>query len=137
MIENDPTVPEAELLETLKVNNCKYWTASENQKLLEAYEIWGLDYNAISTHVGTKSTEQVHTKLLNLQSNMKNNPAMPMSHFLYTDPKVRREKVKWTESENLRFNDAVRKVGNNANQISSIIGSKTYRQVQGRINQIR
>ena len=50
MIEKDPTLPEAELLETLKAKstNSKVWTASENQKLLEAYELWGWDYSAIS-----------------------------------------------------------------------------------------
>ncbi len=44
---NDPTLPEAELLEALKANYM-YWTASENKKLLEAYELWGWDYSPIS-----------------------------------------------------------------------------------------
>ena len=69
MIKRDPTLPEAELLETLKASKTNYWTASENQKLLEA---WGLDYSAISLHVGTKSTKQVQNKLDRIQSNMKN-----------------------------------------------------------------
>ena len=50
MIEKDPTLPEAELLETLKsrsINN-KHWTELENQKLLEAYTFWGWDDSAIS-----------------------------------------------------------------------------------------
>ena len=67
-IEKDPTLPEAELLKTLKSDCTKLWTASENKKLVEAYEIWGeLDYSAISLHVGTKSTEQVQGKLKVLQ----------------------------------------------------------------------
>ena len=48
MIKKDPTMPEAELLETLKAYSTKLWSASENQKLLEAYELWGWDYSAIS-----------------------------------------------------------------------------------------
>ena len=50
MIEKDPSLPEAELMETLKAqsSNSKVWTASENQKFLEAYELWGWDYSAIS-----------------------------------------------------------------------------------------
>ena len=47
-IEKDPTLPEAELLETLKASNPMYWTASENQKLLEAYELWGWNNRAIA-----------------------------------------------------------------------------------------
>ena len=97
MIEKDPTLPEAELLEILKAKGT--WNTSEHQKLMEAYETWGLDYSAISLHVGTKSTEQVHSKLKRLQENMKNEPTMPMSHFLYTDSKFKRQYVKWTESE--------------------------------------
>ena len=85
MIEKDPTLPEAELLETLKARSPKLWSASENQKLFEAYEIWGLDYSAISQHVGTKSNKQVYNKLKVLQMNMKNQPGIPMSDFLYTD----------------------------------------------------
>ena len=101
MIEKDPTLPEAKLQETLKANstNSKSWTASENQKLLEAYELWGWDYSAISQHVGTKSTEQINTKRQQLVGNMKNKPGMAMSEFVYTDSKVNRQYVKWTESE--------------------------------------
>ena len=101
MIEKDPTLPEAELLETLKLIsvNVKWWTASENQKLLEAYELWGWDFSAISHHVGTKSYDQVHNKRQRLVSNMKSNPTMPMSHFLNIDSKVNRRFQNWTESE--------------------------------------
>ena len=111
MIEKDPTLLEAELLETLKTKNTKTWSASENQKLLEAYETWGKDFRAISLHVGTKSIEKVYNKMQHLRENMKNEPETAMSDFLYTDSKVKRPCVKWTESEKLKFNDAVREVG--------------------------
>ena len=64
---------------------------------------------------------------------MKNDPNMPMSHFLHTDLKVKRQHVRWTESEKQKFNDAVRKVGNQPDQISTIIGSKTYSQVLAQV----
>ena len=52
MIEKDPTFLEAEVFETLKEGNIYsnpfLWTALENKKLLEAYELWGWDYCAIS-----------------------------------------------------------------------------------------
>ena len=50
MIEKDPTLPEAELLETLKsssINN-NNWTTLENQKFLKAYTLYGWDDSAIS-----------------------------------------------------------------------------------------
>ena len=99
MIKKDPTLLEAELLEILKADKAKMWSASENQKLLEAYETWKLDYNAISLHIGTKSIGQVYSKLNHLKCNMKNKPEMPMSHFLHTDSKVNRQRPGWTESE--------------------------------------
>ena len=68
---------------------------------------------------------------------MKSKPGMPMSHFIYTDSKVNRQYGKWTKSEEQKFNDAVREVGNNAIQICSIVGSKTYGQVNGHIKVIR
>ena len=37
---------------------------------------------------------------------------MPMSHFLYTDSDVKRQRKEWTESEKQKFNFAVRIVGN-------------------------
>ena len=138
MIEKDPNFLEAELLGTLKTEGISslYWTALENQKFLEAYELCGCDC-AISQHVGTKSTEQVFTKRQQLLSDMKNQPGMPMSHLLHTDPKVNRQKVKWTESEEQKFNDAVRKVGNKPYQISNIVGTKTFRQVNSHISKMR
>ena len=101
MIEKDPTMPDAELLETLKGENINsiYWTALENKKLLEAYELWGWDNCAISLHVETKSKDQVYNKRIQVVNNMKSNPTMPMSHFLYTDSKVSRQGGRWTESE--------------------------------------
>ena len=134
MIEKDPTMPEVELLETLKAYSTKYWSASENQKFVEAYEIWGKDYSAISLHVGTRSTIQIRGKLNEVEICMKNKPGIAMSDFLHTDSRVKRQ---WTESERQKFNDAVRKVGNSPYQISSILGSRTYRQVTGRIDNIR
>ena len=104
-----------------------YWTALENQKLLEAYELWGWNFSAISKHVGTKSNDQVSNKRKQLVQNMKSNPTMPMSHFLYTDGKVDRQKARWTASEEQKFNDAVREVGAKPDQISNIVGSKSYR----------
>ena len=68
---------------------------------------------------------------------MKSKPGMPMSHFLYTDSKVRRQRAKWTLSEKSKFNDAVRKVGNKRYQICSMVGSKTYSQVSGYIYKLR
>ena len=139
MIEKDPTLPEAELQETLKAqsSNSKVWTASENQKFLEAYELWGWDYSAISQHIGSKSNDQVHNKRHLLLINMKNKPELAMSDFLYTNSKVKRSGIEWTESEKQKFNDAVREVGNKPYQISSIVGTRTYRQVSGRIGKIR
>ena len=67
MIKLDPNLPEAEVLEIYKASCTKAWTASENQKLLEAYKMCGSDYSAISLHVGTKSKKQVHSKLVHLQ----------------------------------------------------------------------
>ena len=127
MIEKDPNLPEGELSEILKAStiHSMYWSALENQKLLEAYELFGWDYSAISQHVVTKSNDQVKNKRMTLVREMKTNPTMPMSHFLYTDSKVLRQKAKWTESEEQKFSDAVRKVGNNPYQISSIVSSKT------------
>ena len=68
---------------------------------------------------------------------MKEKPEMAMSHFLYTDPKLCRQRVNWTESETTKFNDAVREVGNKPYQISSIVGSKTSLQVSGHIDTLR
>ena len=62
---------------------------------------------------------------------------MSMSHFLNTDSKVKRQSTKWTESELQKFNDAVREVGNKSIQISSIVGSKTDKQVRWQIESIR
>ena len=98
MIEKDPTLPEAELLEVLKNVNPKFWTAVDNQKLLEAVETWGQDDSAISLHVGTKSIEQVHTKLQSLSLDMKNKPELAMSDIVHTDSKTRKC-IWWTESE--------------------------------------
>ena len=139
MIENDPTLPEVELLETLKAGckNFKVWTILESKKFLEAYELWGWDYSAISQHVQTKSKDQVENKRHQLVANMKSNPAMPMSHFFHTDLKVRRQKARWTVSEESKFNDAVRKVGYKPYQICSMVGSKTYVQVIGHIYKLR
>ena len=138
MIEKDPTLLEAELLETLKTNKNKFWSATENQKFLEAYESWRMDNSAISLHIGTKSTEQVRRKIDGLERNMRNKHGIKMSDLLHTDPS--REKklcVKWTESENQMFNDAVREVGRKPYEISNIVGSKTYREVSGKIGHIR
>ena len=64
---------------------------------------------------------------------MKSDPNMPMSDFLYTDSNAKRQKKEWTESEKQKFYDAVRKVGNQPEQISNVIGSKTYSQVKNHI----
>ena len=101
MIEKDPNLPEAALLQTLKSSciKARNWTAFENQKFLEAYELYGWDDSAISKHVGSKSTDQIRSKKNNLLMNMKSDPKMLMSHFLYTDPKANRQTVKWSESK--------------------------------------
>ena len=93
MIENDPTLPEAEIFETLKSRSINYnhWTALENQNLLEANTLWGWDDSAISQHVGTKSIVQVREKKYYLQRDMKRDPAIPMSDFLYTDSNAKRQ----------------------------------------------
>ena len=72
MIENDPTLPEAELLEVLTARNVnpKFWTASDNKKFLEAYELYGWDISAITKHVETKSNEQITNKRHSLLANM-------------------------------------------------------------------
>ena len=93
MIEKDPTLPEAELLETLKASSTNSWTASENQKFVEAYEMWGKDYSAISLHVGTRSTKQIRGKVNDVERCMKNKPGIAMSDFLHTDPRVKRQSV--------------------------------------------
>ena len=69
---------------------------------------------------------------------MKSDPKMPMSHFLYTDPKANRQQVTWSESEKQKFYNAVREVGNKPYKISDIIGSgRTYTQVLSHIKLIR
>lgn len=107
-----------------------WWANFEENSLINAIQIHGINYTKLAEAVPTRTRQQIVTKvgILRRKPNLGPELAWKLLQNRHTP---------WTKGENLKLEEGLRSHGKNYNILQSCIKSKSKKQIMGRASRMK